>query len=114
VATGAIATALLPSLVAVAAAQALAGVGNGTENVATDTLVQRITPRGLLGRAFGAVATAAQLGSAVAYLVASPLIALTGPRGAFLIGGIGTGLAVLVAVPALRAATARHPATAPR
>ncbi|MBB4907490.1 MFS transporter [Actinophytocola algeriensis] len=121
VSTGAIATAFLPTLVAVAVAQAVGGMGNGTENVATDTLVQRITPRHLLGRAFGAVATAAQLGSAVAYVAAGPLIGLVGPAGAFLVGGIGTGLALLVALPALRthtrddrsraaAAAERHPA----
>jgi MFS family permease len=101
-ATGTIATALLPTLLAVAVAQAVAGAGNGLENVATDTLVQRITPRPLLGRAFGAVATAAQLGSAVAYLVAGPLLAAVGPRGAFIVGGAGTGMALLVALPVLR------------
>lgn len=103
VSTGAIATALLPALAAVAIAQAVGGMGNGAENIATDTLVQRITPRHLLGRAFGAIATAAQLGSAVAYVAAGPLIGLAGPRGAILVGGIGTGLALLVALPALRA-----------
>lgn len=103
VSAGAIATALVPTLVAVAFAQAVGGVGNGTENVATDTLVQRITPRHLLGRAFGAVATAAQLGSAVAYVVAGPLIGLVGPETAFLLGGTGTALALVVALPALRA-----------
>jgi MFS family permease len=105
VATGSIATALLPTLVAVAIAQAVGGLGNGAENVATDTLVQRLVPRHLLGRAFGAIATAAQLGSAVAYVAAGPLIGLVGPESAFLIGGIGTGLALLVALPALRAHT---------
>jgi hypothetical protein len=47
-ATGFVATALL----AVSIAQAVAGMGNGVENVATDTLVQQITPRHLLGRVF--------------------------------------------------------------
>jgi MFS family permease len=105
VATGSIATALLPTLLAVAVAQAVGGLGNGAENVATDTLVQRLTPRHLLGRAFGAIGTAAQLGSAVAYVAAGPLIGWVGPAGAFLIGGIGTSLALVVALPALRAHT---------
>lgn len=103
-ATGTVGTALLPTVLAVAAAQAVAGMGNGVENVATDTLVQRLTPRHLLGRAFGAVGTAAQLGSAVAYVVAGPLIGALGPRGAFLFAGVGCGVALLLAVPALRAA----------
>lgn len=102
-ATGAVATALLPTLLAVAAAQFVGGAGNGVENVATDTLVQRITPRHLLGRAFGAVATSAQLGAAVAYVAAAPLVTALGPRGAFLTAGAGCGLALLIAVPALRA-----------
>jgi MFS family permease len=107
-ATGSVATALLPSLLAVAAAQFVGGAGNGVENVASDTLVQRITPRHLLGRAFGAVATAAQLGSAVAYVVAAPLVTAIGPRGVFLVAGVGCGLALLIAVPALRANPAHH------
>lgn len=104
-ATGTVATAFLPTILAVAVAQMIAGMGNGTESVATDTFIQRLTPRHLLGRAFGAVATAAQLGSAVAYVIAGPLINLLGPRGTFLVAGIGCGLALLVAVPALRAAS---------
>jgi MFS family permease len=104
-ATGTVATALLPTILAVAVAQVIAGMGNGTESVATDTFIQRLTPRHLLGRAFGAVATAAQLGSAVAYVIAGPLISVLGPRGTFLVAGIGCGLALLVAVPALRAAS---------
>jgi MFS family permease len=102
-ATGTVATALLPTILAVAVAQVVAGMGNGTENVATDTLVQRLTPKHLLGRAFGAVATAAQLGAAVAYAVAGPLVTGLGPRGAFLVAGAGTGVALLVAIPALSA-----------
>jgi MFS family permease len=104
-ATGFVATALLPTLLAVAIAQAVAGMGNSVENVATDTLVQRVTPRHLLGRAFGAVATAAQLGSAVAYVAAGPLLAAIGPRGTFLVAGTGCAAALLVALPALRAGT---------
>ncbi|HEX6360969.1 MFS transporter [Actinophytocola sp.] len=109
-ATGTVATALLPTILAVAAAQLIAGMGNGMENVATDTLVQRLTPRHMLGRAFGAVATAAQLGSAVAYAAAGPLIGAVGPRGAFLVAGVGCGLALLLAIPAIRA-TSRSDAT---
>jgi MFS family permease len=103
-ATGAVATAIAPGLLLVAAAQALSGLGNGVENVATDTLVQRLAPRHLLGRVFGATATAAQLGSAVAYLLAGPVLAVAGPRGAFAVAGVGAGLALLVVLPALRMA----------
>ena len=101
-AAGTVATALVPTLLAVAAVQFVAGAGNGVENVASDTLVQRLTPRHLLGRAFGAVATAGQLGSAVAYAAAAPLVSALGPRAVFLIAGVGCVLALLIAVPALR------------
>jgi MFS family permease len=106
-ASGSVATALVPTLLAVAAVQFVAGAGNGMENVASDTLVQRLTPRHLLGRAFGAVATAGQLGSAVAYASAAPLVTVLGPRAVFLIAGVGCGLALLIAVPALRANAVR-------
>jgi MFS family permease len=104
-AAGSVATALLPTILAVAVAQFVAGTGNGVENVGSDTLVQRLTPRPMLGRVFGAVATAAQLGSAVAYVIAAPLVTALGPRGAFLVAGGGCGLALLVVAPALRAAS---------
>jgi MFS family permease len=99
---GAFGTAAAPALAAIAVAQLVAGVGNGLENIATDTLVQRLAPRALLGRVFGAVATAAQLGSAVAYLIASPLIAVLGPQGTFVVAGGGSLLAFVVAIPAVR------------
>ncbi|MFL6118728.1 MFS transporter [Actinophytocola sp.] len=103
--SGTVATAFLPTILAVGIAQLFAGAGNGIENVGSDTLVQRLTPRPMLGRAFGAVATAAQLGSAVAYAVAAPLIGALGPRGTFLVSGVGCALAILVVMPALRTAS---------
>lgn len=112
-ATGAVATAAAPALLAIAAAQLVAGAGNAMENVATDTLVQRLTPRHLLGRVFGVVATAAQLGSAVAYLIAGPVLALVGPHGTFLVAGGGSALALLVALPALRLSRERRTAQQP-
>ena len=50
-------TGLAPGVAAVAATQALAGTGNAAEVVATDTIVQRVVPRPLPGRGFGAMAT---------------------------------------------------------
>jgi hypothetical protein len=51
----------------------------------------------MLGRAFGAVYTAAVAASAIAYAAAGPLVALAGPQVVFLIAGAGmlAGLAVL-------------------
>jgi MFS family permease len=71
--------------------------------VAIDTLVQRIVPRPLLGRVFGAVGTAAQLGASLAYAGAGPLVAVAGPRGAFLIAAAGVFSVLVLRRPNARA-----------
>ena len=93
---------MAPSLAAAVACRALAGSGNGLDNVvAADTLVQRSVPRPLLGRVFGAVTTAAFLGGSLASLAGGVLLDLTSPRTVFLLAGAGVGLvvAVLLLVP---------------
>jgi len=86
---GTLLTGLAPALVVVAVTQVVAGAGNGMENLAGDTLIQRIVPRGMLGRAFGLVSTAAFGGGALAYAVGGFLLDLTSPRALFVIGGAG-------------------------
>jgi MFS family permease len=84
------------------AAQAVAGAGNSADLVGTDTLLQQRVPAVLLGRAFSLVYGADQLAAMVSYGLAGPLVALAGPRAAFVVAGAGalTGLGVLV--PGLR------------
>jgi MFS family permease len=94
-------TGLAPNGPAAGAAQALGGVGNGAENVALDTLVQRIVPAPMLGRVFGLVGTVAFLGSSLAYVLAGVLLDLTSPRTTFIVGGCGSLLVVLVLAPIL-------------
>ncbi len=89
-AAGTVATGLARGVAFAAMAQAAAGAGNTADLVGTDTLVQQSVPGHLLGRAFGTVYTAAQLASAIAYATAGPLVALAGPRNAFLVAGAGT------------------------
>lgn len=79
--------------------QATGGAANGIENIAADTLVQERVPRNLLGRMFGLVNTAAQVGQVVALGVAALLLAVMGPGTAMLVSGIAT--LVLAAVLAL-------------
>jgi MFS family permease len=86
---GTVATGLAPLIVVVAASQAVAGLGNGLENVAADTLIQREVPREMLGRVFGLVSTAAFGGSTLAYAVGGPLLDLTSARTVFVIAGAG-------------------------
>jgi MFS family permease len=91
---GTLLTGLAPILAIVLAAQLAAGAGNATENIAYDTIVQNLVPRPYLGRVFGIVGTAAQLGAGVAYAAGGPLVDLFGARTTFVLAGTGT-LAVL-------------------
>jgi len=104
---GTIGTGLAASIGLAALAQAVAGAGNTADLVGTDTLIQQVVPRPLLGRVFGAVATAAQAGAGIAYAAAGPVVALTGPRITFFIAGAGMLAGLLVLMPALRAASGR-------
>jgi MFS family permease len=92
---GTIATGLAPLIAIVAVSQAVSGFGNGLENVAADTLIQRAVPPQMLGRVFGLVSTAAFGGSTLAYAAGGPLLDLTSARAVFLIAG--TGILVVTA-----------------
>jgi MFS family permease len=99
---GTVLTGLAPILAVAAAAQLIAGAGNAVENIGYDTAVQNIVPRPFLGRVFGSVGTAAQLGAGVAYLSGGLLVNLTGPRATFIIAGAGTLAVLSILVPTLR------------
>ena len=86
-AAGTIGTGLAGSIAMAAAAQAVAGAGNTADLVGNDTLLQQVVPPAMLGRVFGALATAAQAGAGIAYAAAAPVVALTSPRITFLIAG---------------------------
>jgi len=93
---GTILTGVAPVVVFAMLGQAVAGLGNGIENIAADTLIQRAVPREMLGRVFGLMATAPFAGSSIAYAAGGFLLDLTGsPRTVFLIAGVGV-LAVVV------------------
>ena len=95
---GAIATGLAPSLGAVVAFYGTAGVGNGLDNVASNTLIQRHVPREMLGRVFGLVASAAYGGGAIAALVGGFYLDATSARTVFITGGIGALIAFALAI----------------
>ena len=87
---GTLLTAVAPTVSLAATAQAVGGVGNGLDNVASDTLLQRSVPRPMLGRVFGLSSTAAFVGGGLAYAAGGPLLDATSPRIVFLIGAAGT------------------------
>jgi MFS family permease len=101
---GGLATGLAPVFLVAAVAQAVAGIGNGLEVVATDTVVQRSVPRSHQGRVFGVVGAATLLGAAIARGLGGVLVDLTSPRTTFVIGGVGLLAVTVVAVVLFRRA----------
>jgi MFS family permease len=101
---GGLATGLAPVFLVAALAQAVAGIGNGLEVVATDTVVQRSVPRSHRGRVFGVVGAATLLGAAIARGLGGVLVDLTSARTTFVIGGVGLLAVVVVAVVLFRRA----------
>jgi predicted MFS family arabinose efflux permease len=88
-AVGTLGTGLAPLFALALAAQAVAGVGNGIENVANDTLIQRAVPPGLLGRSFSTIYSGASAAAALAALVGGILLQHVSPSSLYLIAGAG-------------------------
>lgn len=88
-AVGTLLTGLAPLIWLAAMAQTIGGAGNGADNVASDTLIQRSVPREMLGRVFGVTSTAAFVGGSIAYAAGGPLLDATSPRFVFLVAGAG-------------------------
>ncbi|MFF1615877.1 MFS transporter, partial [Amycolatopsis sp. NPDC058278] len=74
---------------------------NAVENIGYDTVVQDLVPRPFLGRVFGTIGTAAQLGAAFAYALGSFLVGVAGARATFVLAGTGTFLVLLLLVKSL-------------
>jgi MFS family permease len=101
---GSIATGLAPAVGAAVALQGVAGFGNGADNVANNTLIQRYTSPAMLGRVFGLVSSAAYAGAGLAALLGGIYLDLTSPRTVFITGGVGALAALALAIrPLLRA-----------
>ncbi|MEV5716785.1 MFS transporter [Amycolatopsis mediterranei] len=99
--TGTVVSGLAPVLAVVVVAQLVAGAGNAVENIGYDTVVQELVPRPFLGRVFGTIGTAAQLGAAFAYALGSFLVDAAGARATFVLAGTGTFLVLLLLVQSL-------------
>ena len=83
-------TGLAPSLALAIFLRSVGGVGNGIENVAADTVFQKVVPRSMLGRVFGVYYGGVFLAEGLAYAAGGPLLELTSPRTVFVIAGCGT------------------------
>ena len=86
-----------PSLALACVAALVGGIGNGVELPSLNSLVQRLTPQPLHGRLMGAVESLNALCVAIGLPLGGALVALSSPRVAFLVVGLG-GTAASVAL----------------
>jgi len=85
--------ALAPTLALACLAAGVGGIGNTLEWPALISLVQRMTPHALHARLMGAVESLSALCVAAGLMLGGALVALTSPRVAFLIVGVGAAVA---------------------
>ncbi|HVM12256.1 MAG TPA: MFS transporter [Actinomycetota bacterium] len=81
---------------------ALPGVGNAIGDVAGYTLVQRLTKNDVLARVFGVLEGSVTVTLGIGYVLAAPLLAVAGTRGALIITGLLLPVLVLASLRALR------------
>jgi Major Facilitator Superfamily len=81
-----------PSLAVACLAAVIGGVGNGVEWASVISLVQRLTPPNLHGRLMSAVESIGAFSLAVGLSLGGILVALSSPRGAFLVVGLGAAV----------------------
>ncbi len=90
---------LSPAFVLALGALVVAGVANGTENVTTDTILQKRVPDAFLGRVFSVKFLGFSVGEAFAYSMGGAIVDASGARFTYLLAGATTaaaGLALLV------------------
>lgn len=85
-------------------ALALAGVANGIDNVATDTILQKQVPDALLGRVFSVRFTSYSAAEAITYPLGGLLVDASGGRQTYIVSGlatVGAGALLLLVILAL-------------
>jgi MFS family permease len=90
---------LSPAFVFALGALVVAGVANGTENVTTDTILQKSVPDAFLGRVFSVRFLGFSIGEVFAYGMGGAIVDASGARFTYLLAGAATaaaGLAILV------------------
>ena len=84
--------ALAPTLAVACVAALIGGAGNGLELPSLISLVQRLTPKNLHGRLMGAVESLSALCVAIGLPLGGALVALSSPRSAFTVVGLGAAV----------------------
>jgi MFS family permease len=87
--------AVAPSLLVACAAALVGGVGNGVQWAPLVSAVQRLTPASLHGRVMGALESIGALAPALGLSLGGALVALSSPRLAFLVVGLGAALTTI-------------------
>jgi MFS family permease len=97
-----------PTFALALGALTIAGVCNGTDNVATDTLLQKRVPDAFLGRVFATKFMALSAGEALAYPIGGLIADAIGPRSTYLLAGVATSVAGLLVMLLITAAPAKE------
>ncbi len=87
-----------PTLVLACAAGLIGGIGNGVQWAALISTVQRLTPPNLQGRLMGAVESIGAICPAIGFMLGSAITALSSPRVALLVAGLGASLSTIAFV----------------
>jgi MFS family permease len=96
---------LSPAFVFALGALVVAGVANGTENVTTDTILQKRVPDAFLGRVFSVRFLGFSIGEVFAYGMGGAIVDASGARFTYLLAGAATTAAGLVVLLVLAAAS---------
>jgi MFS family permease len=91
-------TGLSPTFGLALGALVVAGVANGTENVTTDTILQKRVPDAFLGRVFSVRFLGFSVGEMLAYGAGGVIVDASGARFTYLLAGAATAAAGLVIV----------------
>jgi predicted MFS family arabinose efflux permease len=101
-------TGLSPTFGLALVALMVVGVANGTENVTTDTILQKRVPDALLGRVFSVRFLGFSVGEILAYGVGGAIVEASGARFTYLMAGAATAAAGLVILFFLAIASDSH------
>jgi predicted MFS family arabinose efflux permease len=100
------AVAFAPTFAFVLVAMVVAGASDGAGDVAFELIFQRRSPDAVRSRTIAVLETVFLIGLAVSFPIAGPLVDALGPRVAYVVAGLGVGLAALLMVPLIRTSRA--------
>jgi predicted MFS family arabinose efflux permease len=89
-------TSLSPTFGLALGALVVAGLANGTENVTTDTILQKRVPDDFLGRVFSVRFLGFSVGEILAYGMGGAIVDASGARFTYLLAGAATAAAGLI------------------